>query len=184
MTLVVPGASRFTELFDVPHSYTTFANNVVTVKVTEDGLLFAPGGGSSPVTTKGDLYTFSTVNARLPVGTDGWVLFSDSTQATGLRWGVNGAGSGITRTVSNISANTSAGATALTEYTYNCTGALTLTLPTAVSNTNQYTVKRVSGLTTVATTSAQTINGSSTATLTIDNMSLSFISNGVNWNVV
>lgn len=44
------------------------------------------GGGSSPLTTKGDIYTFSTVNDRLPVGNNGQILSADSTQATGLKW--------------------------------------------------------------------------------------------------
>jgi hypothetical protein len=95
-----------------------------------------------------------------------------------------GAGSGITRTITNISGNTTAGSTASTDYVYNCTAALTLTLPTAVGNTNLYTVTRVSGLTTIATTAAQTINGSATATITINNMSLGFESDGSNWQVV
>jgi hypothetical protein len=43
-------------------------------------------GGSSPLTTKGDLYTFSTVGARFAVGTNGQVLSADSTAATGLKW--------------------------------------------------------------------------------------------------
>lgn len=43
---------------------------------------------TSPLTTKGDLYTFNTTNTRLPVGTNGQTLIADSTQATGLRWGV------------------------------------------------------------------------------------------------
>jgi hypothetical protein len=42
--------------------------------------------GSSPLTTKGDLYGFSTVNARIPVGTDTFVLTADSTQTLGVKW--------------------------------------------------------------------------------------------------
>lgn len=45
------------------------------------------GGSSSPLTTKGDIYVYSTANTRLPVGTNGQVLKADSTQTTGLAWG-------------------------------------------------------------------------------------------------
>ena len=44
------------------------------------------GGSASPLTTKGDIFTFGTANTRLPVGTNGQVLSSDSTQSTGLKW--------------------------------------------------------------------------------------------------
>src|SRR5262249_15734328 len=44
------------------------------------------GGTESPLTTKGDLYTFDTMNARLPVGANGKLLSADSAQATGLKW--------------------------------------------------------------------------------------------------
>lgn len=55
--------------------------------ITNGKYMLGSGGGStSPLTTKGDLYTFSTVDARLGVGTDGQVLSADSTQATGLKW--------------------------------------------------------------------------------------------------
>jgi hypothetical protein len=40
----------------------------------------------TPLTTKGDLFTFSTVDARLGVGTNGQTLVADSTAATGLKW--------------------------------------------------------------------------------------------------
>jgi hypothetical protein len=51
----------------------------------------ACAGGSSPLTTKGDLYGFSTVNARIPVGTNGFVLTADSTQALGVKWAAGGS---------------------------------------------------------------------------------------------
>jgi hypothetical protein len=43
-------------------------------------------GGASPLTTKGDVWGFSTVNARIPVGSNGQVLTADSTQTLGLKW--------------------------------------------------------------------------------------------------
>jgi hypothetical protein len=45
------------------------------------------GGISSPLTTKGDLFTYDTDDARLPIGTDGQALIADSAEATGLKWG-------------------------------------------------------------------------------------------------
>ena len=43
-------------------------------------------GGGSPLTTKGDLFTFDTVDQRLAVGTDGQFLVANSAEATGLEW--------------------------------------------------------------------------------------------------
>ena len=54
-----------------------------------DGTWAEPPGGSgytSPVTTKGDIFTYDTDDARLPVGTNGQVLSANSTTATGLEW--------------------------------------------------------------------------------------------------
>lgn len=47
--------------------------------------LYSSAGGS-PLTTKGDLYTYSTTDARLAVGTNGQVLTADSAEATGIKW--------------------------------------------------------------------------------------------------
>ena len=53
-------------------------------------------GGSSPLTTKGDLYTYSTTDARLPVGANGTTLVADSSEATGLKWATAASGGGMT----------------------------------------------------------------------------------------
>jgi len=48
-----------------------------------------PDPNTAPVTAKGDLYTYSTVPAKLAVGSDGDTLLADSATSTGLRWGDN-----------------------------------------------------------------------------------------------
>jgi hypothetical protein len=60
-----------------------------------------------------------------------------------------------------------------------------LTLPTAANNTNLYSLKNIHATdpVTVATTSSQTIDGSSSATL-IAGQKASFVSDGSNWRTV
>lgn len=48
---------------------------------------------SSPLTTKGDVWGYSTLDARIPIGTNGQVLTADSAQTLGLKWAtVTGSG--------------------------------------------------------------------------------------------
>ncbi len=43
-------------------------------------------GSGSPLTTKGDIWGYSTVDARIAVGLNGYVLTADSAQALGVKW--------------------------------------------------------------------------------------------------
>lgn len=46
---------------------------------------------SSPLTTSGDIWIYSTSNSRLPIGTNGQILVARSSTATGLSWEPNAA---------------------------------------------------------------------------------------------
>jgi hypothetical protein len=61
---------------------------------------FIQTGATSPLTTKGDLYTYSTSDARLPVGTNGYTLVADSAEATGLKWAAPAGGGKVLQVVS------------------------------------------------------------------------------------
>jgi len=54
---------------------------------------WASPSDQTPLTTKGDVFTFSTVDARLGVGANGTVLTADSAEATGLKWATPAGGS-------------------------------------------------------------------------------------------
>ena len=51
-----------------------------------------PTTANSPLTAKGDLFTYSTAPARLAVGNDGETIVADSSTATGLRYQATMAG--------------------------------------------------------------------------------------------
>lgn len=91
------------------------------------------------------------------------------------------ASGGITRTVTSISTPTTAGASASVDYVYFVTNT-TLTLPTAVGNTNRYTVKCISGTCVVDGAGAETIDGTTTITMKPEE-SVDLISNGINFNI-
>ena len=70
-------------------------------------LSFADAATASPLTTKGDIYTYSTVEERLAIGADGYVLTADSGEATGVKWAQ--AAGGTTGTLASIDFGTITG---------------------------------------------------------------------------
>ena len=53
---------------------------------------YIQAGAVSPLTTKGDLYGFSTSDARVPIGANGTILTADSTESLGLKWAAPAGG--------------------------------------------------------------------------------------------
>lgn len=98
---------------------------------------------------------------------------------------VSGSAGGITRLISSVAVPTTGAEASAVDYVYLVSGTTTFTLPTAVGNTNLYTVKNVGANTvTVDTTSAQTIDGSASVSMPVANQSLDFISDNSNWVIV
>jgi hypothetical protein len=96
-------------------------------------------------------------------------------------WTITASG----KSINTVSINTSAGSASSTDYVYLASGTINVTLPTAVGNQNLYTIKNVgTGVITVNTTSSQTIDGSLTAPIKIQYLSLTLVSNGANWNII
>ena len=96
-------------------------------------------------------------------------------------WTITASG----KSINTVSVNTSAGSASSTDYVYLASGTINITLPTAVGNQNLYTIKNVgTGVITVDTTSSETIDGSLTAPIRVQYLSLTLVSDGANWNII
>lgn len=146
----------------------------VWVDPTTHRLLVDIGTGlSSPLTTKGDIWVYTSTDARLPVGADGQVLTADSGEATGLAWSAAGAGDMILGSV-----QTNTGAKTFNSGTLIFAGATSGTITvnaTAVAGTNTLTLPAATdtlvGRATTDTLTNKTINAANnTISLTTDSV--------------
>lgn len=159
----------------------------INISTSDPGNVTLNGGQDATLTSQNGVTIVESLNGTIKLkngsqGTAGDVWTSTGTDGEGSWTTVT---YGISRSVSNISTNTTLAAVSKTDYAYFVTGTTTTTMPTAVGNTNRYTIKNTGANTvTVDTTGGQTIDGSATASLPTPNTSIDLISDGSNWKVV
>lgn len=151
------------------------------------------GGGNQNrrITVAGDpstLSRYTDINFKNS-SSIGWITTINTvTEQTEIQASIlvgGGGGSGITRSTSIITANTTGGATAATDYIYIATTGLSFTLPDATGNTNLYTLKNATSSSVLVTAiGGDTIDGSSSVLVAIDNQSLDFTSDGSNYRII
>lgn len=79
----------------VSHDTTATGANLTELTDASETTLHSHAG-ASPLTTKGDVFTYDSADQRLAVGTNTHVLTADSAQATGLKWAAASGSSPLT----------------------------------------------------------------------------------------
>jgi hypothetical protein len=99
-------AARTAAITSPQEGQTSYLKDTDVIQVYSGSAWVTKSGGSSPLTTKGDLYTFGTGDTRLAVGTNGHTLVADSSTATGLKWAAPAGGGGKVLQVVNVTYGT------------------------------------------------------------------------------
>jgi len=126
-------AARTAAVTSPQEGQTSYLKDTDVIQVYS-GSAWVTKSGGSPLTTKGDLYGYSTTDARVAVGTNGQILTADSTAATGVAWATASSAGKLKQVVQGIYTT----ATTITTSTYSDTG-LSLSI-TPTSNTSKILV--------------------------------------------
>lgn len=142
----------------------------------------AIGGNTSVLSMYTDINLKAGNNVTITYVRNNTTKYTDVTiSATG------GSGSvgGTVRSVNNISTSQSAGNTQGTDYVYICSAGVNVTLPSASTNTNLYTIKNISTSSIlVSRDGTDTIEADTSLILATQYTAVDLISDGIsNWNI-
>lgn len=112
------GGTNLTSYITGDVLYASASNVLSKLPIGTNGQVLAVSGAgiiewitnvpSSPLTTKGDVYVYSTTDTRLSVGSNGQILTADSAQTTGLKWSTPASGNPFADNVALIKNNSDA----------------------------------------------------------------------------
>lgn len=109
---------------------------------------------------------------------------NDNLKTTDLTIAATGGGSGITRNVATTIVSSVIGAVASTDYVVVAGAGIKLTLPTAVGNTNLYTIKnKVASSVLVVADGVETIDDATTALMETKYTAIDLISDNAAWHI-
>lgn len=145
----------------------------------------------SPLTTKGDLYTWSTLGIRLAVGANGRVLTANSATATGLEWATTATASALdVTTITSAASPYSLSDTNDVLLVDASGGAVTVNLHTAATAKQKpYYIKKIDSSVNAMTldgSGAQVIDGAATQVTTVQYVAYAIVPNNTTsaWSIV
>jgi hypothetical protein len=140
----------------------------------------AVGGNTSVLSKYTDINIKAGANVTLTYSNNNTTKYLDLTIAS------SGGGSvgGTVRSIQTLAVSSTIGTLAGTDQVYLANGGIRITLPTAVGDTNLYTIKNVgTSSVLIDTVSAQTIDAQATVIMPVRYTSVDIVSDNSNWNV-